>query len=367
MALISLLSRLDLSRVHVTLWIQKSGGILESRVPEGVEVRYWDEPECGGPSHTRDDWSWRSMTNRLISKVNLHDFDRNLKYYIKSKPVLTSEKYDAVVAYFGYLSEAVFTALYRLTGTRKILWMHGDYSASQIPGSFWENEYKRFDRVICVSYSSREAFLEKYPEMKNKTEVIHNVINRDEIRKAAGEEPEVYLEKPSIVTVGRLSVEKGQDRIPQITRLILDRGIDLKWYIIGDGPLRDRIVDEIKKERVENHVFLLGIRENPYPYISCCDVYVQPSLKEGYCLSTLEAKALWRPCVVTDVPGMKEQFCNGKNGFIVDKNDIAQLEDTIYRLLLEQKLRDDISSRLRMDDEDDSAELEKIFTLMSGD
>lgn len=170
--------------------------------------------------------------------------------------------------------------------------------------------------------------------------------------------------KNTIVTVGRLSPEKGQQMIPKSTRILLDQGYEIYWYLVGDGPLRAEVEQEIKKYDVQDHVILLGTKMNPYPYIKNCDIYVQPSFTEGYCTTTMEAKILHKPIITTDAPGMREQFVSGENGLIVEAMTPEAIADGVRQLLDHPELMEKFTNALKNETFDNSAELQKLYDLI---
>jgi glycosyltransferase involved in cell wall biosynthesis len=80
-----------------------------------------------------------------------------------------------------------------------------------------------------------------------------------------------------LLTVGRFSYPKNMDNIPDLCRRIRKAGIDIIWYLIGYGSEEDEIKQKINEFGMKNYVIILGKKTNPYPYMSRCDVYVQPS------------------------------------------------------------------------------------------
>ena len=110
--------------------------------------------------------------------------------------------------------------------------------------------------------------------------------------------------KKIILTVGRLTSEKGQIIIPEIVRLLIDKGIDnFIWYIVGDGNQRGKVQDKILEYQVNNYIKLEGVQKNPYPYYKGADLYVQTSLHEGYCITIAEALLFSKYVISTDVAG----------------------------------------------------------------
>ena len=162
-----------------------------------------------------------------------------------------------------------------------------------------------------------------FPRLNSKTEVFYNITNPNEIKKMADAYPlelRTCEMQVVLVTVGRISEEKGQTVIPQATRLLLEKGYNIIWYLVGTGPIEIEIEEKIKQHDVANNVVLCGRKDNPYPYIKNCDIYVQTSKTEGWGLTVSEAKILNKPIVTTDAGVMREQIENGING-IITKND----------------------------------------------
>ena len=155
----------------------------------------------------------------------------------------------------------------------------------------------------------------------DKAEVFYPLIFPEEIRKKAEEPIPENLEHISLLTLARLSEEKGHLMIPGITRLLLQYGYNVNWYLIGEGNIKDEIYKEIEDNAVQDHVFLLGEKNNPYPYLKNSDIFVLPTEMEGYCTATNEARVLCKPVVTTDIPQMREQFINGNNGLLVEKTE----------------------------------------------
>lgn len=123
------------------------------------------------------------------------------------------------------------------------------------------------------------------------------------------------------------------------------QGVRFKWYVIGNGTLEKSLRKQIKKENVEDCFILLGVRENPYPYIKNCDFVVQSSRYEGKSVVLDEAKILCKPIVATAYPTVKDQVEDGKEGLVVEMspNGIAQgvkqmIENEVLRKNIEQYL-----------------------------
>ena len=256
----------------------------------------------------------------------------------------------------------MFLAKEAFVGIKKVIWIHGDlpYNSND-----YINALCSFDKCFCVSNYLKSHYLYYCNKMREKTELFHNILNSNYIKIQSNATPIMQRKKTHIIlTVGRISLEKGQTVIPETARLLADAGIDFVWYLVGDGPTRDAVEQGIKAYNMEDHVYLLGTKENPYPYMKACTIYVQTSTSEGWCLTTQEARILHRPCVVTDIPVMYEQFVDGENGIIADGTDAVSLYDGIMRLIKSPDLCKRIIKNLESAPQDGVMELQKLYDFL---
>lgn len=167
-----------------------------------------------------------------------------------------------------------------------------------------------------------------------------------------------------LLSVGRFSEAKNYDNVPDIARRIVrGEGIDLTWYIIGFGGDEALIRQKIREAGMERHVVLLGKRENPYPYIKACDVYVQPSRYEGKSVTVREAQMLCKPVVVTAYPTAPSQVRDGLDGIIVpmDNDGCAR---ALARVVTDEVLQQRLVSYLKCHDYGNEREVEKFYRLL---
>jgi glycosyltransferase involved in cell wall biosynthesis len=120
-----------------------------------------------------------------------------------------------------------------------------------------------------------------------------------------------------LLSCGTLAVGKNFRSIPKMVSILLSEGLDVKWYIIGDGPDRAEIEKRIADEGVSDRVVLLGKKDNPYPYMAECDLFVHPSLREGKAVSVIEAQILCKPVAITNFPTAHSQLKDGCDGISV--------------------------------------------------
>lgn len=216
-----------------------------------------------------------------------------------------------------------------LQGPKKIQWIHTDY-LSWSNFSNWtknitsndEETYRSYDKIIALTQNSKSGFLKKIPALKDKVEVIHNLIQVEEIIDKSKEACNLVMESSyvNIITIGRLDVEKGYDRVIDLCKKCNNSEIMYRWYVVGDGPLRDHLEQRIKVEGLEETLILLGKVNNPYPILKQADYFVLFSEYEGMPVTIYESLVLNVPVIATDVGGIREQLDKGKYGVLVDNN-----------------------------------------------
>lgn len=261
--------------------------------------------------------------------------DRSSYYRFVQKSCVWKDKYDVAVAYAGPMDFISIFILDKIQADKKIQWIHFDVSKFYPNHKCAQNNYFKFDKIIPVSTKAADELVKIIPEIKEKVEVIPNLISGEICYKNA-QEFEAYPQKAEkiILTVGRLTAEKGQEMIPDIVRILIDKGYqNFKWYIVGDGNERKNIEKKIVEQNIEKYIEMIGITENPYPYYKGADIYVQTSLHEGFCITLAEAKLFHLPIVTTDVAGAYEQILSKKDGYIV-KRDVNKMADKIMELLM---------------------------------
>lgn len=290
----------------------------------------------------------------------------NYRYLVKRNGFICETEFDCAISYHGQSPERLLNLLYRTHTKKRVAWIHGEFNNPEDHYRRMERYYQQMDHLFFVSKHTQDSFFAKMTVDANKCSVYYNPLNSREILERAKEpcEPELSPKFINLVTVGRLSKEKGQDMIPAITKNLLIEGYDVRWYVIGDGDTRDILEQKIRENRVENHVLLLGTRSNPYCFIRACDVYVQPSYTEGYSTTICEAGLLGKAIVGTKPSGgIRDQISDGEDGLVVDAT-VEGLTDGISRLLQSEELRRKFETEIQKRNFEGKGEIQKFLAFL---
>ena len=164
----------------------------------------------------------------------------------------------------------------------------------------------------------KDKLMNILPNFKDKIDKLLNIMSPELVVKMADEGSgfEDDFNGIRILTVGRLSKEKGQDLTITVLAKLKEEGYNVRWYCIGDGSARKEYEKLIKEYNVENDYILLGATPNPYPFMKECDLYVQSSRHEGYCITLAEARCFDNPIISTNFTGASEQIAHDQTGLI---------------------------------------------------
>ena len=226
-------------------------------------------------------------------------------------------KYDVEIAFNRGLAAKIVSASCNRK-SKKLAWVHNDYILTDNALAGFKDEqdafngYSKFNHVVCVSEQSRVSFCKRFGDTGNLV-VCYNVLDVESIRSKAKEEniPKTGF---TIVSVGRLSEQKNYTLLIDAAEELNKRNLHPTFWIVGDGELRNDLV-EYKEKKKTNNVVFVGAQKNPYPYFYSADLYLSTSIYEGLSTTTIEALILNKPIVVTDCTGMKDILGNTFNSF----------------------------------------------------
>lgn len=393
-ALLATLEALPPNKFDTTVIVMEPGGDLINKVPSYVKVKHlftnekriygrlWDYVVKGRLNNAFKTGLYTFLLKKGASSI----YNENL-YRSKSLPYLEGE-FDLAIAYHIPTSFPVTFVINNIHARKKVAWIHSDVSdsdenlkvtpeGSEIKYSDdddtlkypdllkkYKNIYEKYDRIFCVSKYSMSKFTDVFPQLSDKTDLFYNIIDEGKINVLA-KEPGSFNDDFTgikILTVGRLGWEKGQDIIPNVLLRLLSEGYNIRWYCMGDGGLRSQLEAMIHKYSLKKHFVLLGVKENPYPFIKDCDLYIQPSRQEGYCLTLAEARALNKPIITTNT-GASEQIKNENTGLIVEY-DVEEMSKAIKRLIDDKPLSENMINRLEKETADTTKEINKLYNLV---
>lgn len=256
------------------------------------------------------------------------------------------DEYDIAMSYID--GSCNYYVIEKVQAKRKILWVHNEYEKLGYNAAFDRKYFQCADAIATISDLCVASLVKSFPDMNNKIFMIENITSRRMISDLAEEYfPDEYKNcgGQKILSIGRLTEQKNFELAVNAAKILKEKRIDFVWYIIGEGPLKEVLLEKIEKCGVCERVVLLGKRDNPYPYIKYADIFIQTSKFEGKSIVLDEAKILGKPIVCTNYDTVYDTIENQENGLISDMTPQG-IADSILSLLMNPMLRNDIIRNL---------------------
>lgn len=336
-ALVNLINRLDYNKYEVTCLVTENYLDMAERLTKNCKLIVADrhslvtftkpykfkklydileEPQ-GATRFRRFLWH---ILNILFKALENHLYSDYIKEQLKG------EGFDTAIIYSDRVAEITVKAI---NAKKYLMFYHHGAMRKEYHDRYG---YEKSEKIIAVSDSiakNLKAYRKKYAD---KIVAVNNVIDIDSIIEKSKESIEngLFSENSfNIVSCGRLSPVKGLNlAIEAVAKLVEEGYTDINWYIVGGGPIEEDIKKQIAELKMEKHIFMLGMKNNPYPYMKKCDLFIQPSLFEGYSLSIMEAKILGTPILAT-YAAAGNQIEHGVDGFLCETN-----EELVYENIL---------------------------------
>ena len=282
-------------------------------------------------------------------------------------PISPTIEYDLAVSFLTPHN----IVMERVRAKKKAAWIHTDYSQIDVDQALELPVWAGYDKIVSISPDVIKAFLGVFPSLENKIVLIPNVLSPKFVRERAESLSNALVETEmplkygfvNLLSVGRFSSQKNFDNVPDICRKILANGLSVRWYIVGYGGDELLIRRKIQEAGMNESVILLGKKENPYPYMKACDIYVQPSRYEGNAVTVREAQILGKPVVVTNYPTAHSQVQDGHDGIIVPMDNEGCAKG-IAALISDREKQARLSAFCLAHDFGNEAEAMKMFSIL---
>lgn len=379
-ALLGLLNAIDTDKVDVDLFINQHTGEFMKLIPQKINLL----PEISAYSVIEKPISTAIKKGHIgIAFARLKarfKYTKYLKRLDKDKVIIEGSAShflaDEVIKHLPslyYLGEYDLAISFldpphiiqdKVLAKKKMEWIHTDFSYVLINYDIEYSRWKNNNYIASISQDITRQFLKTFPTLKNKIIEIENILSPAFIYQQA----ELFIPKEmqgdfiKLCSIGRFCYAKNFENIPYIANTLKKKGLKFKWYIIGFGDTK-KTYQNIKATNTENDVILLGKKENPYPYIANCDIYVQPSRYEGKSITVREAQILKKPVIITNYPTASSQIRHGIDGLICEL-DNKIISETIFNFVINDKLQRKIVNYLSTHDYGNESEVNKIYNLI---
>lgn len=374
-SLVNLLNLIDYKKYAVDLLLFKQEGLFLTQIPKEVRLlpltvslRYAYKIDMGMfGSLSGFKTGMLRLLGTMVCKVFYKEKagqQRWVKCYKHCLPNLEGN-YDIAV---GFLEgEASYYVIDKVNAEKKILWIHNDFNEikKNEDAKIYESYFQKADSVVSISDKCVQILKQNYPELINKFYCLPNLTSGSLLKKMSEEfeVPEYEKNKFNILSIGRLTRQKGYDFAIDAMKILKEKYSDIHWWIIGAGELEEQLKKQVKDNELEEYITFLGLKANPYPYIRSCDLLVQPSRWEGKSVVLDEAKILAKPILATNYSTIKDQLKDKKEGLITDISPNA-IAEGIAKLRENYQLYNSIQSYLDKHEYGNEREVAQYYKLL---
>ena len=378
-SLIGLLESLDPARCDVTLFLYEHKGEFMPMLPKWVKLL----PES--PAYVRLEAPLKSALiclNPLIGLARLAArIVTTLRQRFSAQPGFLLPRSHAYAQPFlpqipgaydlaiGFLTPHD-TVWRQVCARRKVGWIHTDYTSIEtgVHVASEQAAWAAMDAIVAVSPDVATSFGKIFVAQKSKLVVIENLLAPNFVRTQAQIDyppSDMIKDEQTLVlcSAGRYTHQKAFDLAALACRKLLDRGVKVRWYIMGYGPDEAMLRQLIAQQKLEDSFILLGKRTNPYPYMKACDLYVQPSRYEGKAVAVREAQMLGKAVLISDFSTASSQLEHNVDGYIAPAG-VDGLVETIELLARDVAMRTRLGATAASRDYGNLAEVEKVYQLL---
>ena len=380
-SLLGLLKSIDYDKYKVDLLLLNPVGELMNMIPKQVRIlsEYSEYRNLLLPiKEVIKNKNIKIFVGRLKGKLKANKENKKLnntgdlcyltkeyshKYAIESLPNIKGN-YDLGISFI----DPHYILQHKVSAKVKLGWLHTDFNRINVNREEDLRMWDGCDYIVSVSNSCKNAFDNKYPELIDKSIVIENILPLEYVRKqsnAIDVSNEISKESNviNICSIGRFSEQKNFDNVPNIAKRIINQGYKIRWFIIGYGSEEELIKKRIEEEEVTDNVIILGKKDNPYPYLKACDIYVQPSRYEGKAVTVREAQMLNKPVVITKFATSDSQLKDLVDGIIVPMDNDGCAKG-IVAVIDDINLRNKLINGTKENDYSNKSEVEKVYKLI---
>jgi len=368
-SLVSLLQVIDYNAFDVDLLLFKKEGFFLNSVPSQVtllgpveEFSYFDMPIRKAIFKALLRFRWDIIYARIAflflksEKNSAVKEQKSWKYLSVCIPKLKGN-YDVAI---GFLEKTPnYYCVDKTNAQKKIGFIRTDYKTMGMDETIDLKYFDQLDYIFCNSEKTEETLIQIFPQFSFKIKTIQNFFSVQTIHDLSNQSVALPEAELSVVSMGRLVSLKGFDLAIEACKIIKEKGIPIKWILIGDGPERMMLQNLVDTYNLGDSFFILGEKENPFPYVKWADFYVHTSKYEGKSRAVEEAKILHKIIISTRYPSILEQIENGVTGFVVDFSAEA-LAEKIVEIQNNATLQHKIIANLQNEKIDNEKELQKL-------
>lgn len=341
-SLIALNERFDL-----TLCVYNAVGEYLAQIPENVKIITPDAAyKTLGFSNAEAMKHLPTFITRTFYYIIMKLFGNGAMYRAMLKKQKHLGSYDYAVSGMQaacagvYISGCNELILEKVEAKQKIAYIHCDFVLSGIDNEYNRSVYRKLDKILVPNKSNYEQFISVMPDLKEKTFIVNNFCNYNEVKQKANEGQVEYDNgKINVVSVARISPEKGIDRAIEVCKKLKDEGFDFTYHVVGGGGNIEELQGRVSELALSDTVILHGYDSNPFKYVKNADLFLLPSRHEAAGLVIDEARCLNVPVLSTKTVAAEETLGMHDCGWVCENSEEGLYEGLKDLLCNPQKIK----------------------------
>ena len=338
---IDILNNLKLEDKKIVLLIEnKEENFLEDQLDKNVEKVYlkpdWFNPFLVKIKSRKKNIFYKLLYNILMSYEKII-LSKSINNYIEN-----NKEAEIFIDYNGEARKYI----HKIKNIKKVMWIHSSFSGiKENKRKKLEKRFQNFEKIVTICDEMEEEVRKLFPILEEKIIKIYNFINFEKIEEKLkeynfDEKEKKMLREKYCISVGRLTTAKDYETTIRAFKILREKGINEKLYIIGEGEHRKNLERTIKENKLEDQIFLLGEKNNPYIWMKNADMFIHSSKLEGFGLVLVEAMYCGVPIISSDFKcGAKEILLNGEYGELFEIGNFEELAQKIEKLLFDNDRR----------------------------
>lgn len=338
---IDILNNLKLEDKKIVLLIEnREENFLEDQLDKNIEKVYlkpdWFNPFLIKIKSRKKKIFYKLLYNILMSYEKII-LSKSINNYIEN-----NKEAEIFIDYNGEAGKYIR----KIKNVKKIIWIHTSLSGiKESKRKKIERRFQNFDKIVTICDEMEEEVRKLFPILEEKIKKIYNFINFEKIEEKLkeynfDEKEKKMLREKYCISVGRLTTAKDYETTIRAFKILSEKGINEKLYIIGEGEHRKNLERTIKENKLEDQIFLLGQKNNPYIWMKNADMFIHSSKLEGFGLVLVEAMYCGVPIISSDFKcGAKEILLNGEYGELFEVGNFEELAQKIEKLLFDNDRR----------------------------
>lgn len=349
---------LDRSKYDITVLTFANKGVLISELPSYVHIKHAGFLlDCVSKSFSESKQTLLTFIIRNILAVLVKYLGSRHIFRILFFNIKIRDYYDYVIAYQNDLDASSLyygCNLFALTSvcakSKKIMWMHSDYSQIRKKIVTEEPIYQKFDYIINVSAIMKYKFDKLGIVPVSKSKVVYNYIPCKNIIELSDILPDSVLYHMDnvfkIISVCRMDKQKSVYELCCLAAKLHHNRIKFQWIFCGAGPELKRCRKYVHDHGLDQCVYFLGEVLNPYPYVKNADIFVSGSILESFGMSIAEALVLKTPVIALQYEAINEVVRNNINGIVV--SDFGEMFVAIKRCFSSEAFYDNLKRSTKL-------------------